>query len=149
MDLAAVYYGFKNFLDIQKYILDYHGASFSDFCVLYRNMFRKKLSYFDIQNIEEITENDNMENIEVSCISISHGVLIKHKGRLYTDKDMTHDIFRIHDYDSPIFDNRYELIDWVNNWKKENNEDLLTEEQIKRIHEIFDKYNDDVVVDFG
>ena len=149
LDLAALYYGFKNFLDIQKYILDYHGASFYDFCVLSRNMFRKKLSYFDIQNIEEFTKNDDIENIELSYIDISHGVLIKHKGIFYTDKDMPGDVFRLRDYDAPRFTNRYELIDWVNAWKKEHNEDLLTEEQIKRIHEIFDKYNDDVVVEFG
>ena len=108
-----------------------------------------------MSNPIEWTDFDNniislIKNCELDVsLGLSNGIVIINNGNIYTDKDMPGDVFRLRDYDAPRFTNRYELIDWVNNWKKENNEDPLTEEQIKQIHETFDKYNDDVVVDFG
>ena len=129
--------------------------SFNEYAVIRKRNYNEILKHIDMSNPIEWTEYDNniislIENCELDVsLVLSKGIVIINNGNIYTDKDMPGDVFRLRDYDAPRFTNRYELIDWVNNWKKENNEDLLTEEQIKQIHETFDKYNDDVVVDFG
>lgn len=144
------YNGFDSFLELQNYINMYYGKSFDEFCVIERNKYRDELKKLDLSNILEYNEKDRL--IDIKHISLStggYGVLKIYNEKFYTDKGCPNDLFRIHNYDAPTFDNPYELIDWVNNYRSERHEEHLTEEQIKQIHETFDKYNDDVVVDFG
>ena len=148
-------FSWKDFKTFQNYLTTYYDISFNEYAVIRKRKYNEILKHIDMSNPIEWTEFDNniislIENCELDVsLVLSKGIVIINNGNIYTDKDMPGDVFRLRDYDAPRFTNRYELIDWVNNWKKENNEDPLSEEQIKQIHETFDKYNDDVVVEFG
>lgn len=151
LNIKVNYYnGFDNFIELQNYINTYYGKSFDEFCVIERNKYRKELEKLDLSNIIEYTENDKLLELNnIEHLSSGTGVIKIHNGKFYTDNGCRHDLFRIYDYDAPTFDNPYELIDWVNNYRSENNKENLTEEEISGIMNFFEENGGDAVVDFG
>ena len=142
--------GFNNFIELQNYVNMYYGKSFDEFCVIERNKYRKELEKLDLSNILEYTEKDRIIDLKyVSLSTGTHGIIKIHNEKFYTDAGCQHDMFRIYDYDAPTFDNPYELIDWVNNFKSERQEPSLTEEETAGILNFFEENNGDAVVDFG
>lgn len=145
------YNGFDSFLELQEYINTFYGKSFDEFCVIQRNKYRNELKKLDLSNILEHTEKDRLLELEkIAYISTGGSGIIKiHNDKFYTDNNCPHDLFRIYNYDAPTFDNPYELIDWVNNFKSERQEQGLTEEETSSILNFFEENNGDAVVDFG
>ena len=144
------YNGFDSFLELQEYINTFYGKSFYEFCIIQRNKHRDELKKLDLSNILEYTENDKLLELKNSAYLVrGRGVIKIHNDKFYTDNDCPHDLFRIYDYDAPTFDNPYELIDWVNNFKSERQEPVLTEEETAGILNFFEENNGDAVVDFG
>lgn len=105
----------------------------------------------DLSNILEHTEKDRLLELEkIAYLSTGGSGIIKiHNDKFYTDNNCPHDLFRIYNYNAPTFDNPYELIDWVNNFKSERQEQCLTEEETASILNFFEENNGDAVVDFG
>lgn len=145
------YNGFDSFLELQEYINTFYGKSFYEFCVIQRNRHRDELKKLDLSNLLEYTENDKLLELNNSAYLLTgkHGVIKVHNEKIYTDVGCPHDLFRIYDYNAPTFDNPYELIDWVNNFKSERHEQGLTEEETSAILKFFEENNGDAVVDFG
>ena len=145
------YNGFDSFVELQENIKTYYGKSFDEFSFIERNKYRDELKKLDLSNILEYTEKDRLLELKrIAYLSTGGSGIIKiHNGKFYTDNGCPHDLFRIYNYDAPTFDNPYELIEWVDNYKFEENEDLLTEEQIDIIRKFFEENNGDAVVDFG
>lgn len=151
LNIKVNYYnGFDNFIELQNYINTYYGKSFDEYCVIERNKYRKELEKLDLSNILEHTEKDRIIDLKyVSLSAGTRGIIKIHNGNFYTDAGCQHDIFRIYDYDAPTFDNPYELIDWVNNYRSERQEEYLTEEETSGILKFFEENGGDAVVDFG
>ena len=152
LNLKVNYYnGFNNFLELQEYIKTYYEKSFDEFCIIERNKYRNELKKLDLTNIIEYTENDRLIDIKhIAFLSTGgHGVVKIHNGKFYIDINCPHDSFRIYDYDAPTFDNPYKLIDWVNNYRSERQEEHLTEEETAGILKFFEENGGDAVVDFG
>jgi hypothetical protein len=119
--------------------------------VIQRNKYRDALKKLDLSNILEHTEKDRLLELKrIAYLSTGGSGIIKiHNDKIYTDNDCPHDLFRIYDYGAPTFDNPYELIDWVNNFKLERQEPGLTEEETAGILNFFEENGGDAVVDFG
>lgn len=148
LDIEAMYNnGFSNFLELQNHIKKFYGISFSEFCKIQKDHYDTELNSLDLSQPKIYTDKDDYTKL--ARYHLGSGVIKSHNGHLYTDAGCWHDVFRVYDYDAPTFDNPEELIDWVNNYKFEENEDLLTEEQIDIIRKFFEENNGDALVDFG
>ena len=145
------YNGFDSFVELQEYIKTYYGKSFDEFSFIERNKYRDELKKLDLSNILEHTEKDRLLELKrIAYLSTGGSGIIKiHNDKFYTDNGCPHDLFRIYNYDAPTFDNPYELIDWVNNYRSERQEEYLTEEETSGILKFFEENDGDVVVDFG
>lgn len=152
LDIKVNYYnGFNNFIELHNYVNTYYGKSFDEYCVIERNRYRDELKKLDLTNLIEYTENDRLIDLKhIAFLSTGvHGIIKIHNGNFYTDNGCQHDMFRIYAYDAPTFDNPYELIDWVNNYRSERHEEYLTEEETSGILNFFEENGGDAVVDFG
>lgn len=152
LDIKVNYYnGFNNFIELQNYVNTYYGKSFDEYCIIERNKYRDELKKLDLTNLIEYTENDRLIDLKhIAFLSTGvHGIIKIHNGNFYTDAGCQHDMFRIYDYNAPTFDNPYELIDWVNNYRSERQEEYLTEEETAGILKFFEENGGDAVVDFG
>ena len=127
--------------------IKFYGISFSEFCKIQKDNYETELNSLDLSQPKIYTDKDDYTKL--ARYHLGSGVIKSHNGHLYTDNGCWHDVFRVYDYDAPTFDNPEELIDWVNNYKFEENEDLLTEEQIDTIRMFFEENNGDALVDFG
>ena len=152
LNLKVNYYnGFNNFLELQEYIKTYYEKSFDEFCVIEKNKYKDELKKLDFTNLLEYTEKDKLQVLKNNAYLLTggHGIIKVHNEKIYTDIGCPHDLFRIYDYDAPTFDNPYELIDWVNNYRSERQEEYLTEEETASILNFFKENDGDAVVDFG
>lgn len=145
------YNGFDSFPELQEYIKTYYGKSFDEFCVIERNKYRNELKKLDLTNPLEYNKNDRLIDLKhIAFIATAGKGIVKiHNEKFYVDSGCPHDLFRIYNYEAPTFDNPYELINWVNNYKSENNQENLTEEEISGILNFFEENGGDAVVDFG
>lgn len=147
-DKFAQMYGFENFDALIEHERILSNLSFEEFCAYSLEQYTKLLEPWDMDSPETFTDKDPI--IEGKCYNMQGGGLIRtYNGKLYTDYNEPHDIFRVYDYSFPTQYNEIECIDQVNLWKINNNEKLLTNEELDDIHEFFTKYNGDCFIEFG
>lgn len=146
-DFVKQFYNYNSWEDFYTDVTTRYTKSFEHFCLDMKLDALQMLNAVDMSDPLNWTENDDVNNIErYSDLSpFKTGIVEKHNGKLYTDVDTPHDIFRIHDYNAAPCYSAQETFERAKNWKATNNDTALTTTEIGLINKFFKKYPDGVI----